>query len=343
MAKKKERRPANSSMVRPRAERRPHVLEAVGDGERELLHRGRARLLHVVAGDRDRVELRHPPGRVLDDVGDDPHARRRRIDVGVADHELLEDVVLDGPGQLRLVDALLLGGHHVAGEDRQHRAVHRHGDGHLVERDAVEEDLHVLDRVDRDTGLADVADHPGVVAVVAAVGGEVEGHRQPHLPGGQVGPVEGVRLLGGGEPGVLTDGPGPVRVHGGPDAADERLETRQRPDALEPLQVVGGVERVDVDALGRGPGQRVEVALDLLRGQRLPVGPCRTFAVTHARKGTTRRSDGRSWRSAAGSHLVSWPATAPRRRPRPRAPGGPGRRPLGPRCGCVHRGASRPS
>ena len=226
MAKKKERRPANSSMVRPRAERGPHVLEAVGDGERELLHRGRARLLHVVAGDRDRVELRHPPRRVLDDVGDDPHARLGRIDVGVADHELLEDVVLDGPGQLRLVDALLLGGHHVAGEDRQHRAVHRHRDGHLVERDAVEEDLHVLDRVDRDTGLADVADDPGVVAVVAAVGGEVEGHRQPHLPGGQVGPVEGVRLLGGGEPGVLADGPGPVRVHGGPDAADERLETR---------------------------------------------------------------------------------------------------------------------
>ena len=118
MAKKKERRPANSSMSRPRAERGAHVLEAVGDGERELLHRGRARLLHVVAGDRDRVELRHAPGRVLDDVGHDPHARLGRIDVGVADHELLEDVVLDGPGELLLVDALLLGGDDVAGEHR---------------------------------------------------------------------------------------------------------------------------------------------------------------------------------------------------------------------------------
>jgi hypothetical protein len=45
----------------------------------------------------------------------------------------------------------------VAGQDRQHRAVHGHRHRHLVERDAVEQDLHVLDRVDRDAGLADVA------------------------------------------------------------------------------------------------------------------------------------------------------------------------------------------
>ncbi len=44
-----------------------------------------------------------------------------------------------------------------AGQHRQHRAVHGHRDRHLVERDAVEQDLHVLDGVDRDAGLADVA------------------------------------------------------------------------------------------------------------------------------------------------------------------------------------------
>ena len=49
-----------------------------------------------------------------------------RVDVGVADHELFEDVVLDGPGELLLGDALLLGGDDVAGQDRQHRAVHGH-------------------------------------------------------------------------------------------------------------------------------------------------------------------------------------------------------------------------
>ena len=114
IAKKNESRPANASTSSPRAERVAHVLETVGERERELLHRGRARLLHVVAGDRDRVELRHVLRRVLDDVGDDPHARLGRIDVGVADHELLEDVVLDRPAELVLGDALLLRGDDVA-------------------------------------------------------------------------------------------------------------------------------------------------------------------------------------------------------------------------------------
>ncbi len=180
----------------------------------ELLHRGRAGFLHVVAGDRDRVELRHVLRRVLDDVGDDPHARLGRVDVGVADHELFEDVVLDGPAELRPASTpCSSAGDDVAGEHRQHRAVHRHRHGHLVERDAVEEDLHVLDRVDRDAGLADVADDARVVAVVAAVRREVERDRQTHLPGGEVLAVEGVRLLGGREAGVLADRPRPVRVH----------------------------------------------------------------------------------------------------------------------------------
>jgi hypothetical protein len=178
----------------------------------------------VVAGDRDVVEARHPARRVLDDVGDDPEARRGWVDVGVADHELLEDVVLERARQLALVDALFLGGDDVPGHHRQHRAVHGHRDGHLVERDAVEQHLHVLDRVDGDACLADVADDAGVVAVVAAVGREVERDRESHLSRREVGAIEGVRLLRGGEPGVLADGPRPVGVHGGADAAHERLQ-----------------------------------------------------------------------------------------------------------------------
>ena len=131
-----------------------------------------------------------------------------RIDIGVADHELLEDVVLDGPGELLLLHALLFGGDDVAGEDRQHGAVHRHRDGDLVERDAVEEDLHVLDRVDRHAGLADVADDAGIVRVVAAVRGQVEGDRDALAAGGERLAVEGVGGFGGGETGVLADRPG---------------------------------------------------------------------------------------------------------------------------------------
>ena len=68
-------------------------------------------------------------------------------------------------------------------------------------------DLHVEDRVDGDAGHADVAGHARVVGVVAAVGGQVEGDRQALLAGGEVAAVERVGLLGGGEAGVLPDGP----------------------------------------------------------------------------------------------------------------------------------------
>jgi hypothetical protein len=83
-------------------------------------------------------------------------------------------------------------------------------------------------RVDGHAGLAHVAGHARVVAVVAAVGGQVEGHRHALPAGGQRLAVEGVGFFGGGEAGVLADGPGAHRVHGGLRAADEGLETGQR-------------------------------------------------------------------------------------------------------------------
>src|SRR3546814_5221187 len=71
------------------------------------------------------------------------------------------------------------------------RSRHRH----LFERDAVEQDLHVLDGIDGDARLADVADDARMVGIVAAVGGEVEGDGQAALPRLEVAAVEGVRFL----------------------------------------------------------------------------------------------------------------------------------------------------
>src|SRR3546814_7160034 len=119
------------------------------------------------------------------------------VDIGVADHELLEDVVLDRPVERRPVDPLLLARDDEEGEDRNHRAVHRHADRHLVERDAVEQYLHILDAVDRDPRLADVADDAHMVAVIAAVGRQIEGNAEALLPRRQIAEIESVRILGG--------------------------------------------------------------------------------------------------------------------------------------------------
>ena len=249
IAQKNDSRGANRSMSRPGVEAGPEVLHAVGQRVGELEVRGRPGLLHVVAGDRDRVEARHPLGREREDVGDDPHARRRRVDVGVADHELLEDVVLDGPRELLRLHPLLLGRRDVERHDRQHRAVHGHRHRHLVERDPVEEGAGVVDRVDRDPGHADVAPHPRVVGVVAAVGRQVERDAEPLLAGRQVAAVERVGRLGRREPGVLPDRPRLGGVHRRVGAAQERAQPRPGVERVEPLQVLGPVDRQDVDPL----------------------------------------------------------------------------------------------
>src|SRR5271166_1957712 len=67
-------------------------------------------------------------------------------------------------------------------------------------------------RVQGDVGMAGVALDAGVVGVVAAVGGQVEGHRQALLAGGEVAAVKRVGIRGGGEPGVLANRPGLVDV-----------------------------------------------------------------------------------------------------------------------------------
>ncbi len=168
-------------------------------------------------------------------------------------------------------DTLFFARDDVTGEHRQHRAVHRHRHRHAVERDPVEQDLHVLDRVDRDAGLADVALDARVITVVAAVGREVERDRESHLPGREVLAVEGVRLLGGREAGVLPDRPRPVRVHRRPHTPDERLEAGQAADRLEPLEVGRREQRRDWDPLRRLPheGRRIG-APQLLAGELPP-------------------------------------------------------------------------
>ena len=127
--------------------------------------------LHVVTRNADRVELRHVLGRVLDDVTNDAHAWCRWVDVGVAHHELFQNVVLNGATELVLTHALLFGGNHITCQHGQDGAVHGHGDADCVERNLVKQNLHVFDRVNRDTGLTHVARHTRMVRVITPVRG----------------------------------------------------------------------------------------------------------------------------------------------------------------------------
>ena len=191
----------------------PHPVEhRAGRGEREgqLLLRRRAGLLQVVGADVHRVPLRHRPVAVFGDVGDQLQARLRREDVGAAAEILLDDVVLHRALQLARVRALLLGDRDVERQQPGGGGVDRHRGVHRLERDAVEQRPHVADVADRHPDLADLAPRQRVVAVVAGLGRQVEGDRQPGLPAREVRPVERVRGGGRRVAGVGAEQPGLV-------------------------------------------------------------------------------------------------------------------------------------
>src|SRR3546814_4627533 len=96
--------------------------------------------------------------------------------------------------------------------------------------------------------------------------------REPLLAAGEVGAVEGVGFLGGGEAGILAQRPGPAGVHGRLGPTGEGREAGQASKRLEALEVLRGVERLHRDAFGRVPDQAVRVgALQLARRQLAPV------------------------------------------------------------------------
>jgi hypothetical protein len=77
--------------------------------------------------------------------------------VRAAREELLDDVVLGRALERLATDAVLLGHGHVEREQPGRRGVDRHRRVHLVERDAVEQRVHVALVDDRDAHLSHLA------------------------------------------------------------------------------------------------------------------------------------------------------------------------------------------
>ncbi len=92
-----------------------------------------------------------------------------------------------------------------------------------------------------------------MIAVVAAMGGEVESDRQAFLPGGEIAPIERIGILGRREAGILPDGPRLGDVHGRVGAAQERRDARIGIEAVEAVESGGVIGIFDGDALGRLP------------------------------------------------------------------------------------------
>ena len=84
-------------------------------------------------------------------------------------------------------------------------------------------------------------DDARMIGIVAAMGREIEGDREALLAGREVAAIEGVRILGRGEAGILAHGPGLVDIHGGVGAAQERRDARIGVEEIQPGAILGAI------------------------------------------------------------------------------------------------------
>ena len=229
-----------------------HISDAIGQGECDLLNRGRSGFAHVIAGDGNRVPLGDVLIRPGKQVGNDAHGLRRREDVRAAGDVFLEHVVLHRAGELADVGALAAGDGDVKRQQDRRRRVDGHRGRNLGQIDAIEEALHVLDRIDGHADLSDFTHGERVVGIQADLGGQIECHRKPGSAVRQQVFVTLVGFLGVAHAGVLAHGPEPAAIHGGLDAAGKGIVAgiADLVILVTGVQIRGRVQRADWDVRG---------------------------------------------------------------------------------------------
>jgi hypothetical protein len=98
-----------------------------------------------------------------------------------------------------------------------------------------------------------IARDAGMIAVIAAVSGQIEGDGQAFLAGGDVATVECVRIFGGGETGILADGPRLGDVHRRIWAAQVGCDPGVGVEEIEAIGVSAGIYGFHLDPFGRCP------------------------------------------------------------------------------------------
>ena len=151
-------------------------------------------------------------------IGDHAHGWSGRANVCAARQVFFDNVVLHGALQGGYIDALFFGHCDVERQQPRCSRVDRHGCVHLVKRDIGEQCTHVAKMADGHADFADLTVCQNVIAVIASLGRQIEGHGKPRLPFGQ---ITAIKRVGGGRRGVPSVGPKQPRAiflrvrHGG--------------------------------------------------------------------------------------------------------------------------------
>ena len=141
-------------------------------------------------------------------IGDQAQGWLRRQDIGSARQVFLDDVVLNGALQFRNIRALFLGHGDIKRQKPGGCGVDCHRGVHLFQRNIGEQGPHVAQMRHGDADLANLACRAGVIAVIAGLGGQIEGHGQARLTLGKVPAIQRVRSRGCGMAGIGAEKPG---------------------------------------------------------------------------------------------------------------------------------------
>src|SRR5258706_9918048 len=95
----------------------PDIFQPVGKGVCQFKVCRCTGFVHVIAADADAVELRHAMGAILKYIGNQAHGRGRWIDVRIANHKFLKNVILDRATKVLRFYTLLLRRNDVKGHD----------------------------------------------------------------------------------------------------------------------------------------------------------------------------------------------------------------------------------
>ena len=197
----------------------------------------------MVTGNGNTVELRHVLGGIFENITNNTHGHGRRINVGITNHEFLQDIILDGALQNLTVYALFDACTDEEGQDGENRTVHGHGYGHLVQRNTIKKDVHIQHGAHGHASLTDIADYAGIIGIVAAVGWKVKCNGQPLLAGRQVSLIKCIGFFSGREPCILPDSPWTEYVHGGVRSTEEWRNTAHEIQMIAFLIDVLRIER----------------------------------------------------------------------------------------------------
>ena len=184
---------------------------------------------------------------------DDAHVRTRGKDPLFLRDILFENIGLERSTQLRARNSLLLGSGDVLRQCDAGGAVDRHRGRDIAHVDAVEEHLHIGERIDRDAALSHLAARLRRIGVVTHQRRHIEGDREAVLAVLEQKVIALVGLGGRTESGKLTHRPEAVSIAVGMDAARVR-------ELARPREIFGEVEARDilrsVDDFQRNVGDR---------------------------------------------------------------------------------------